>query len=260
MIIDVNAYLGHYAFRRLRHNTPDALLPLMDSKGIDRAWVSSASAITYRNAQSGNEELFAAVKDHRDRFLPFAVVNPAYAGWKDDLKTCCDDFGIRGLRLYPKWHGYALSDPCCEELIAAATERGLPISIPLRVEDYRQRSWLVDVPDIPLAEAVELVRKHPTARFVFLNGAGYGGTPLGTKAGQLPANYWIEISRLSALMANEIGQLLAQLGPDRLLFGTGMPLKYVDPVLLKLELLDVAEEVKEKLRWRNAAGLLGEKR
>ena len=36
MTVDVNAYLGHYAFRRLRHNTPDALLRLMDSKGIPR--------------------------------------------------------------------------------------------------------------------------------------------------------------------------------------------------------------------------------
>ena len=60
MIIDINAYLGHFAFRQLRHNTADGLLALMDRKGIDRAVVSSAAAITYRNAQSGNEEVAAA--------------------------------------------------------------------------------------------------------------------------------------------------------------------------------------------------------
>jgi hypothetical protein len=37
MLIDVNAYLGHFAFRQLRHNDPDGLLRLMDAKGIDKA-------------------------------------------------------------------------------------------------------------------------------------------------------------------------------------------------------------------------------
>ena len=31
MIIDVNAYLGPFAFRRLRHNTAGSLLKLMDA-------------------------------------------------------------------------------------------------------------------------------------------------------------------------------------------------------------------------------------
>ncbi|MFH1918693.1 MAG: amidohydrolase family protein [Planctomycetota bacterium] len=258
MILDMNAYLGHFAFRRLRHNTPDALLRLMDSKGIDRAVVSSAGAITYRNVQPGNEELFASVKPHRDRLIPFAVVNPFYAGWEDDLKVCHEEFGMKGLRIYPKWHSYALSDPCLGELVSAATERKMPISIPLRVEDYRQRSWLVDVPDVPLSEIAELLPKHPDARFILLNGAGFSGSPLGRESERLPANYWIEISRLSALLANEIGQLVAKLGADRIVFGTGMPFKYPDPVLVKLEVLDASEEVKEKIRWQNAAALVGD--
>ena len=71
----LNAYLGHFAFRRLRNNTAPSLLNLMDAKAIDRAFVSSAAAITYRNPQSGNEAFAEQVKPHRDRFTPFAVVN-----------------------------------------------------------------------------------------------------------------------------------------------------------------------------------------
>ena len=36
MILDVNAYLGHFAFRRLRNNTAASLLSLMDSRGSTR--------------------------------------------------------------------------------------------------------------------------------------------------------------------------------------------------------------------------------
>ena len=121
MLIDTNAYLGPFAFRRLRHNTPDELLRLMDAKGITKAVVSSAAAITYRNAQSANEDLAESVRPHRDRLIPLAVINPFYAGWKDDLKICCEVFGMRGLRLYPKWHHYELTDPCSLELVQLAT-------------------------------------------------------------------------------------------------------------------------------------------
>jgi predicted TIM-barrel fold metal-dependent hydrolase len=257
MTIDVNAYLGHFAFRQLRHNTAMGLLQLMDRKSIDRAVVSSASAITYRNPQAGNEEVAAEVKDHRDRLIPFAVLNPFYAGWPDDLKTCHEAFKMSGIQLYPKWHNYRLSDRSCLDLVQAATERGMVVSIPGRVEDVRQRSWLIDVPEVPLPEIVALVKACPQARFLLVNGLGYVNSPLGRKDSGLPANYVIELSRLSALLANEIGQLLTQLGADRLVFGTGMPFNYPESALLKLEVLEASKEDKEKIRWRNAAKLLG---
>jgi predicted TIM-barrel fold metal-dependent hydrolase len=252
MIIDVNAYLGHFAFRRLRHNTAAAMLALMDSRKIDKAVVSSASAITYRNAQAGNEELAEEVRGHGDRLIPYAVINPFYAGWQDDLQICHEQFGMAGLRLYPKWHNYQLSSPCCRELVDAATERGMVISIPIRVEDNRQRSWLLNVPDVPLEEIVELVRAHPKARFILLNGIGYTGSPLGRKDNGLPSNYAVELSRLSAVLANELGQLITNLGAERLIFGTGMPFNYPDPALVKLEVLDAGEADKEKIRSQNA--------
>jgi predicted TIM-barrel fold metal-dependent hydrolase len=252
MIVDVNAYLGHFAFRRLRHNTAASLLALMDSKRIDKAVVSSASAITYRNAQAGNEEVAEEVRGHSDRLIPFAVINPFYAGWKDDLKICYEQFGMSGLRLYPKWHNYQLSSPCCRELVNAAIERGMVISIPIRVEDNRQRSWLLNVPDVPLEEIVELVKAHPKARFILLNGIGYTRYPLGRKDNGLPPNYAMELSRLSAVLANELGQLITNLGAERVMFGTGMPFNYPDPALVKLEVLDTSEADKEKIRSQNA--------
>jgi len=252
MIVDVNAYLGHFAFRQLRYNTAVSLLALMDSKRIDKAVVSSASAITYRNSQAGNEEVAEEVRGHSDRLIPFAVINPFYAGWQDDLKICHEEFGMAGLRLYPKWHNYQLSNACCRELVNAATERGMVISIPIRVEDNRERSWLLNVPDVPLEEIVELVKAHPKARFILLNGIGFTGCPLGRKDNSLPSNYAMELSRLSAVLANELGQLITNLGAERVMFGTGMPFNYPDPALVKLEVLDASEPDKEKIRSQNA--------
>lgn len=256
MLIDVNAYLGHFAFRQLRYNTASTLLDLMDRAGIDKAVVSSASAITYRNAQAGNEEIHAEVRDHRDRLIPFAVINPAYAGWRDDLIICHEALGMVGLRLYPNWHNYRLSDPHCLELVNLATERKLAISIVIRAEDPRQRHWLVDVPDVALNDVADLVKACPDGRFILVNGIGFVNSPLGRRDSGLPANFVVEISRLSAVIANEIGQLIENLGTDRVVFGTGMPFCYPGPALVKLDVLDASPAVKEKIRWQNLARML----
>ncbi|MFN0172436.1 MAG: amidohydrolase family protein [Bryobacteraceae bacterium] len=247
-MIDVNAYLGHFAFRQLRYNNAEGLLRLMDRAGIQEALVSSAASITYRNAHSGNEEVAAQVKGHAGRLVPAAVLNPAYAGWRDDLKICQEEFGMRGVRLYPRWHQYRLNDPRVLELVDAAAERRMLISIPVRVEDRRQQSWLVDVPNVDFDEIAGLIRACPQARFVLVNGSGYAGSILGRKNNGLPANYVIDIALLTAEISNEIGQLIANLGEDRVVFGTGMPFHYPEPALAKLEILEVSDAVKEKIR------------
>jgi uncharacterized protein len=257
LIIDVNAYLGHFAFRRLRHNTAATLLALMDRARIDRAVVSSASAITYRDPQAGNEEIAAEIKSHSDRLFGFAVLNPAYAGWRDDLKICHQQFGMCGVRLYPRWHNYRLTGPECRELVQAAADRSMVISIPLRVEDRRQGSWLVDVPDVDREEIASLIKGSPHARFILVNGSGYDSSSLGRKASGLPSNYVIDIALLTAELANETSGLIENLGEDRVVFGTGIPFHYPGPALTKMQVLHVDERVKEMIRWRNAASLLG---
>jgi hypothetical protein len=133
------------------------------------------------------------------------------------------------------------------------------ISIPIRVEDPRQRSWLVDVPDVPLGEIATLVSACPGARFILLNGLQFVKTPLGIKNSGLPANYAIEVSRLDPFLANEFGQLIENLGPERLMFGTGMPFSEPDPALLKMEVLGVSKNAREKILGQNAARWLAEK-
>ena len=253
MIIDVNASLGPFAFRRLRHNTSEGLLRLMDSRKIDKAMVASASAITYRNPQAGNEEVHDQVKGHRDRLIPFGVINPTYAGWQDDLRICRDDFGMPGVRLYPNWHNFALSDARCLDLVHTASERGMIVSIPIRVEDPRQRSWLVDIPDLALDAVAGLVKSCPAARFLILNGSGFPNSPLGKKTGGLPANYFLEISRLTAMLDDELGHLVRDLGAERIVFGTGIPFTYPDPALLKLRVVSAGEEARQRIAWKNVA-------
>ncbi len=259
MIIDSNAYIGHWAFRRLRYNAGDTILELMDRAGIDQACVSSASAIMYRNSHAGNEELLEEIEPHRDRLIPFAVLNPAYAGWRRDLQWCRDTLGARGLRLHPSYHMYALNDACCHELVDAATELGMLVSIAAlySVADIRQRHWLVDPPDVPLQDIAWLVAEHPDARFV-VHAGDSSGSDLVQKADELPANYWLDMAFMDPLYHKGLQTVKDRIGAERLVFGTSICFRYPESALVRMEALQATDEEKESIYNGNMLALLGQ--
>lgn len=85
------------------------------------------------------------------------------------------------------------------------------------------------------------------------------GDGLGFDGKQLPADaqFLIEISRMTSVLQGNIPKLIETAGSEHPAFGTEMPFKIPEPALLKLEILDVSQETKEKVAWRNAAGMLG---
>ena len=101
MIIDVNTYIGHWPFRQLRNNTAKELVKKMDEADISVACISSVHSIFYKDTQEGNLELINEILPYKDRFLPFAVINPVYPAWKKDFLTCIENMDMKGLELYP---------------------------------------------------------------------------------------------------------------------------------------------------------------
>lgn len=256
MIVDANAWLGHYPFRPVPNNTPEGLLRVMDKHGIGRAVVSSLHAVFYRDAHSGNEELARWVAPYRDRLVPCATLNPAYPGWERDLRQCCEQWDMRGVRLLPQHHRYALTGPECLELVQAASGRGLHLAIPVRLEDRRQRHWMDTSGEVSLAEIAALACACPEAEILVLEALGVENSPFVRDPSLAGARVCFEFSRMATVLQASIPKLLEALGPGRLVFGTGMPLKYAGPALLKLELLEVSPEVKERLAHTNAERLL----
>jgi len=257
MLIDTNAYLGHWAFRRLHHNHPEGLLSLMDRAGITHACVSSASAILYRNCHAGDEELAEMLSPGYERLIPFSTPNPTYPAWECDLRRCREVLGARGVRLYPTYHRYTLQDTCCHELVQAATSLGMLISIPQRVEDNRERHWLVDAPDVDLADVARLVAVHPEARFLVTNALGVTGSDLVMRRDDLPANYWVDICRPEVVYGKEALRLIEALGVDRIVFGSSIPFSYPEPATARLEVLQRLWYDVEKIAGGNAKALLG---
>lgn len=258
MIVDIHCHLGHWPFRPLRHNTAAGLVERMDRFGIDSGVVSSLDAVFYRDAQAGNEELAEATADWPDRFRLLATVNPRYAGWERDLDRCVEGLGMKGLRLVPQYHDYDLTDTHGQSVLAAAAERNLPVAIPQRLEDRRQRHHFDDARDLTGEEILGALKAHPRLPFVLLNGTGYENVDLLDEDAFRERPFLIDITRLTAVLQASIPKLVHKVGAEKVAFGTGMPVNYPSPALIKLDVLDAPKEVKEKIAWRNAAAMFGE--
>ena len=257
MILDINAYLGHWPFRRLRYDTPEGLTKLMEKAKIDLAVVSSASSVLYRNCHEGNVELHEAIRGHGNRFIPFACINPNYAGWREDLQYCVDEMGVKGIRLHPNYHDYDLSGENATALIQEATKRGLPLSVTLRMEDERQSHWLVKVPSVPIHQIIEAINRSPEATFI-LTYLHFQEAEQIINACPKRQNFFIETTSHYLLgdYPNHLQMLIEKIGVHRILFGSGMPFKYPQAALLKVEYLQISGEEKGKILGENAAKLL----
>lgn len=236
-LCDVHAHIGHWPFRRLPFTDARSLVREMERLGIERAAVCNTHGVFYKNTQAANEELAEEVDGLRDRLLPVATLNPAYVAAEADFGICVRELGMAGLRLVPQYHGYRLDDPRAIALAAAAGEAGIPIIVPRIMVDPRQRHRLDIEETVDLAALAAFARAVPGTRVV---GVEYGPGPDERTLGLLAEapNLVFEISRIPFLNARALQQLIAKIGPTRLVFGTGLPFKTPEVSLLKLELLE----------------------
>ncbi len=267
MLIDINAYVGHWPFVQLKHNTCEKLFQRMDKFGVDVSVISNLNGIFYKNTQSANKELYDEMQSSgrfKDRFVPFAVINPIYAGWRRDLETSINQMGMKGIRLYPKYHDYKMIDPALIELVKRARDLDVPVSFTYRMVDSRQRSWMdIDMvpytpkPEWSLKDILAIIKEVPDARYMILNVAN------GLNLGQEDADTFKNANVLmdtSGRSLTDLGSLLKTQGKERFAFGTHSPLLDYLTGMLRIESLrnhEADEATKALLRSGNAEKFLG---
>lgn len=259
MLIDSNAYIGHWPFRQYTYNTLDALLGRMKEFGTDRALVSSLHGVFYKNTQHANEELMAALQEKRsfrDRFIPVAVINPVYGGWRDDFNICTTVMGMRGVRLYPKYHRYDLLEPSCIELVKMCRDKGLPVVLSLRMVDRRPSSWMDLDNEWSLKDVVPIIKAVPDARFLIVNVANSMALNDEDLSLFKKADILMDTSGRSIV---DWMDLFKRFGPEKFCFGTHSPLLDYFTGLLRIESLrenEANEKTKDLLRFGNISRML----
>ncbi|MFK7777687.1 MAG: hypothetical protein QM501_06145, partial [Gimesia sp.] len=159
-IIDTNANLFQWPFRRLPLDDTQIMVQKLLSLGIEQAWASSYQGILHRDISSVNQRLADECKRF-PQLVPIGCINPTLPDWEHDLQECLHKHQMPGIRLHPNYHGYTLEDPRLQTLLKQATTLGLFIQLAATLEDTRTQNHSLQVSDVNLRPLPELVSKVP---------------------------------------------------------------------------------------------------
>lgn len=242
MIVDAHVHIGKSA--RLQINvTGESLVRTADRLGIDRIFCTDLTALFY-DMHEGNRLLYQEMRRFPDRIIGYATLHSTRFGQRalDELERCRNDYGMRGLKIY--------STP--EASIAE------PAMIPI-LQKCVELNFVVLAHTTPL-ECEYLLAEVPECRFMM---AHAGSQPYAKgdwnraimAAKRFPSLYLETAS--STIDTNFLETAVAEVGPEKIIFGTDMPL--LDPwtQLAKIQETSIDSAARSMILGGNIARLIG---
>jgi len=254
--IDTNVSLSHWAVRRSWVETPALLVGKLRGHGITSAWVGSFEGVLHSDIAGANERLATAcARDGAGVLQPFGTINPTFPDWEDDLRRCHEVHRMRGLRLYPNYHGYTLDDARFRHLVELAARRGLLVQIALGIEDERSQNPGLTAAPVAAAPLADLLGGIRGARVMLLNAGSRVLGPVNPLLKRLvAAGVAFEIATLEGVAGIEV--LLRANPAARLCFGSHTPYFYFESALLKLTESELTPAQRQALRSGHALAAL----
>jgi uncharacterized protein len=254
MIIDVNADLSRWPFRRTPCDEVPALVEKYIKHGVGQAWVGSLDGLLHRDIGGVNLRLAEACRqERRVKLVPFGSVNPMMPDWQEDVRRCAEVYQMPGIRLHPNYHGYKLDEPVAGEVLDLAAKLGLIVQLAVRMDDIRVQHRLMRIPDVDTKPLAELVKARPGLRLVLINSmATLQDRDL--RALAATDRIWFEISMREGV--GGVGKLLQVLPPARVLFGSHLPLFSLESAVLKVQEAGLDDSQRQAVQRGNAEQLL----
>jgi hypothetical protein len=208
--------------------------------GVSRALCFSSLANEYSVA-AGNLAVSEAASK-AEWMEPCWVAMPHHTGEvppPGDLLSEMGRHGVRAVRLFPALQGWLLTDYGAGELLAALEAARIPALL-----DFDQTSW---------DQVHQLCSSHPGLPLVILR-PGYRIDRAVYPLLELHPNLRLDIGGYQ--VHRGIEEISRRFGPDRLLFGTGLP--FIDPgaAVAMVTYADLPPEQKQAIAAGNLESLL----
>jgi uncharacterized protein len=249
-LVDTNITLSHWPERRVPLDETRALVARLKSHGVTEAWAASLDALLHKDMASANARLAADCRNEgRGLLVPFGSVNPTLPAWEEDLCRCAEQHRMPGLRLYPNYHRYTLSDPKFAKVLDLAGERKLVVQLALSLEDERTQHPLMQVPHVDVTPLPGLLQSRPASRVVLLN---WWRTVKSDQLARLAASGQVFFDIATVEGVGGVANLLKLVPAERVVFGSFAPLFYFESALLKLQESPLSQARLAAIRAGNA--------
>lgn len=243
---DCNCYVGNWPFHKVRRNSFEEIKKLHLQNGIEGGFVSSLEAIFYNDPWEADAELHEAIQDEPN-YHHVMTVNPMLPGAIDSIHRAVKEWGVRGVRLLPGFHGYTLTDDKVRAVCDVIRAYDLIVFITVRMEDERN-TYFFHPRSINGGELTEFFYINQSMKAIICG--GWNGDmaylrPILDGSGFASDVYWDCSAMRGGLYI--IDDLYKQKMTDRLLYGSMAPIFVLKSTRLLVETADIPEEEKEKI-------------
>lgn len=229
------------------------LLSLMEREGVEGAVICGFPWQRVEDCRRENDYLLEAAERHPE-LIPFVTFPPGDEGLRE-LERCLKA-GARGAgELAPGTYGEGpLDAKALKELFTAVRGSGVPALVHVNEpvgHPYpgKGRVSLRDIEAlVEAAEGIPLVLAHLGGGFLFFE--------LMPEVAELCRNTYYDTAALPLLYSPLIWRVIAQIAPERLLFGTDFPLLGPKRYLQGMEEVGLEEGARRKILGDNARRLL----
>lgn len=237
---------AHVAVGELAHLAPvdvGEVLARMDENGVQRAVLGPVGRWVAVDNAEGNDTLRRWCSMHPDRLRHYAVANPWYGKRATDELRRALDAGAVGYKLEPARQGVALLDPLLDPLLDVADEYGRPVYV---------------VTGVPVAseplQLAELALRRPRVTFV-MGRSGRTDFSLDLVPALTSSDNLVAETAYNG--ASLIADLVARIGPGRVVFASDAPLNDLELELERTRLADLDEPDRAAVMAGTASTLFG---
>lgn len=235
-IIDAHAHIGYFGGFFDVGITPDELLKQMDQYEIEKSVICALD----------NEAALQAVKDHPDRFVGLAWLNP-WDGEKaiQQARHYITDEGFKGIKLHPLLHAFVANEPAVYPIAECAQELHVPLFIHSGHPPF-SLPWSI----------AQLADMYPDVDMVMIHmGHGHGVYIQSAidMAKKYP-NLYLETSGMP--MHTKIKEAYETVGPNRVMFGTDIPFHHPSVEIQRSKVSGLTELELQDLFYNNVKSLL----
>ena len=248
--VDVNCVLGNWPFRKLYKNTFEDLKKVHRENGIGSSYVSSLNSIFYNDPFEGDEELHEAIRD--SGYHHILTVNPSLPQLREDIQRGMKLFDIKGVKIYPGYHGYRLCDKSVDELCTILHELELPLFLSVRLEDERM-DYLMQPGTPSVDEISAFFCRHPDNTMLLLT-ARYSEIVALKEHFNARKNPFFDTSGLKDLLF-VVEKLLKEVNSQQMVYGSLHSLFCLRSTMLLVEKACIEDTIKDSILSKNASFL-----
>jgi len=241
-----------------RMTGPETMLSEMDAAGVSMAAICAFPWMTLERCAENNDYLLGVAAARPDRFLPFAVTNPACGRSAIDEARRCLKAGARGLgELHAQPQGF---DPTDRQAMAPLVELAMEFDVPLmiHVNEPVGHGYPGKGPVTP-GTIYRFLQAFPGVKLILPHwGGGLPFYELMPEVAETCARVYYDSAASPYLYRSEIYRLAAAAaGVHKILFATDYPLLPYDRTLADARAGMEGTGLEADILGRNAALLFG---